>query len=193
MSLTNVCRPPHFTPDHVHSNRARDASLTVICLVVTFSLIDGAILSELPMGTLPAPQRFPIRSRIFRAYAVPGNLTNELSQGPNTLIKKVIALVASWEDVGEALPADVGLSHTLAEQTASEASESASLFGGSGSSSTKNGCAWCCGPMKRHTPASLWNHRLPNSPPRRFSPRLFALELGGRIAALPAKCYVRAI
>ena len=26
-----------------------------------------------------------------------------------------------------------------------------------------------------------------------ISPRLFALELGGRIAALPGKCYVRAI
>ena len=43
------------------------------------SLNDGEILSEFPMGTLTAPQTFPIRNRIFRAYAVPGNLPNELS------------------------------------------------------------------------------------------------------------------
>jgi len=54
----------------------------------------GEILSEFPMGTLTAPQTYPIRNRIFRAYAVPGNLTQRAVLGPNTLIKQVLALVA---------------------------------------------------------------------------------------------------
>ena len=42
-------------------------------------------------------------------YAVPGNVTNKLSWGPNTLIKQGAALVATWEDVWEALPTDIRL------------------------------------------------------------------------------------
>ena len=32
-------------------------------------------------------------------YAVPGNVTNKSSWGPNTLIKQGAKLVATWEDV----------------------------------------------------------------------------------------------
>src|SRR5260370_33604998 len=39
-------------------------------------------------------------------YAVPGNVTNKNSWGPNTLIKQGAKLVATWEDVWEELPAD---------------------------------------------------------------------------------------
>jgi len=37
-------------------------------------------------------------------YAVPGNVTNKNSWGPNTLIKQGAKLVATWEDVWEELP-----------------------------------------------------------------------------------------
>jgi DNA processing protein len=77
----------------------------------------GTIVSELPMGTFPAPQNFPRRNRILSGlslavlvveasensgtrvtarcaaeqnrdlYAVPGNVTNKNSWTPNTLIK----------------------------------------------------------------------------------------------------------
>lgn len=97
----------------------------------------GAILSEFPMGTFPAPQNFPIRNRTLSGmsvgvlvveaaeysgtritarcaieqsrdvYAVPGNVTNKNAWGPNTLIKQGAKLTATWEDVWEDLPSQV--------------------------------------------------------------------------------------
>lgn len=99
----------------------------------------GAIVSEVPMGTFPAPQNFPRRNRILSGlsvavlvveaaensgtrvtarcaadqnrdlFAVPGNVTNKGSWTPNTLIKQGAKLVATWEDVWEDLPSQVRL------------------------------------------------------------------------------------
>jgi DNA processing protein len=99
----------------------------------------GAIASELPMGTFPAPQNFPRRNRILSGlsvgvlvveasensgtrvtarcaadqnrdlFAVPGNVTSKGSWTPNTLIKQGAKLVATWEDVWEELPSQVRL------------------------------------------------------------------------------------
>ena len=99
----------------------------------------GAIVSEFPLGTFPAPQNFPIRNRTLSGmsigvlvveaaeysgtritarcaieqsrdvYAVPGNATNKNSWGPNTLIKQGAKLTATWEDVWEDLPSQVKL------------------------------------------------------------------------------------
>jgi len=99
----------------------------------------GAIVSEVPMGTFPAPQNFPRRNRILSGlsvavlvveaaensgtrvtarcasdqnrdlYAVPGNVTNKGSWTPHTLIKQGAKLVATWEDVWEDLPSPVRL------------------------------------------------------------------------------------
>lgn len=101
--------------------------------------LGGAIISEVPMGTFPAPQNFPRRNRIISGlsigvlvveasensgtrvtarcaaeqdrdlYAVPGNVTAKNSWTPNTLIKQGAKLVASWEDVWEDLPSQVRL------------------------------------------------------------------------------------
>ncbi len=89
----------------------------------------GAIVSESPMGTFPAPQNFPRRNRVLSGlciavlvveagemsgtrvtarcameqnrdlFAVPGNVTSKGSWTPNTLIKQGAKLVATWEDV----------------------------------------------------------------------------------------------
>jgi len=97
----------------------------------------GAIVSEMPMGTFPAPQNFPRRNRILSGlsiavlvveagensgtrvtarcaaeqnrdlFAVPGNVTSKGSWTPNTLIKQGAKLVATWEDVWEDLPSQV--------------------------------------------------------------------------------------
>jgi len=99
----------------------------------------GAILSEYPLGTFPAPQNFPIRNRILSGmsvgvlvveageysgtritarmaleqnrdvYAVPGNVTNKNAWGPNMLIRQGARLTATWEDVWEDLPTQIRL------------------------------------------------------------------------------------
>ena len=99
----------------------------------------GAIISEFPLGTFPAPQNFPRRNRILSGmsvgvlvieaaeysgtrvtarcaieqnrdvYAVPGNVTTKNAWGPNTLIKQGAKLTATWEDVWEELPTPVRL------------------------------------------------------------------------------------
>jgi DNA processing protein len=95
---------------------------------------NGCIASEFPIGSYPAPQNFPIRNRIISGlchgtlipeaaefsgslitarltleqdrelWAVPGNITNSASYGPNYLIKQGAKPILTAQDVIDELP-----------------------------------------------------------------------------------------
>lgn len=118
----------------------------------------GVIVSEMPMGTFPAPQNFPRRNRIISGlsigvlvveagensgtrvtarcaedqnrdlFAVPGNVTSKNSWTPNTLIKQGAKLVATWEDVWEDLPSQVRIQLESEAGIESKADPAASLL-----------------------------------------------------------------
>jgi DNA processing protein len=182
--------------------------------------LGGALITEFPVGTFPAPQNFPIRNRIISGmsagvlvveaaeysgtritsrlaleqnrdvYAVPGNVTNKNSWGPNTLIKQGAKLVATWEDVWEELPPDIQAALSSMQNESPEP-ETASLFPDEVSSPhEKKILKLLKADESTHIDQLVELLEAEMSPSEIFA-ALFELELNGKIRQLPGKNFVK--
>jgi DNA processing protein len=181
----------------------------------------GTIVSEMPMGTFPAPQNFPRRNRIISGlsigvlvveasensgtrvtarcaaeqdrdlYAVPGNVTAKNSWTPNTLIKQGAKLVGSWEDVWEDLPSQVRLQLEQEAGLESKPEEAASLLPDPVLRSEESIVLKALRADESLQIDELLEKLETQLTSSEVFTALFELEMSGRIRCLPGRNYVR--
>jgi DNA processing protein len=190
-------------------------------LVEQILALGGAVISEFPIGTFPAPQNFPIRNRIIsgislgvlvveaaeysgtritarcaleqnrEVFAVPGNVTNKGSWTPNTLIKQGAKLVATWEDVWEELPAQVRLTLQPEGGNESQVGQTASLFGEAELSPHEKKIFALLKADESTHIDEIVERLEPALSSSEIFAALFELELTGKVKQLPGKNFVK--